>query len=110
MNWPAVYLQIAKDEELMAIREVDWTHDVDTHWAIGPIPKDEKDHFLVDSAGDVYSLSLEGASTAPPSFRICPTHEAEALQVLRDRASRWSSVEATEIADIIGELVRRDAE
>jgi hypothetical protein len=110
MKWPAVYLQIAKDEELMAIREVDWTHDVDTHWAIGPIPKNEKDHFLVDSAGDVYSLALEGSSTAPPAFSISRNQEAKAVDVLRERASRWSGVEATEIADIIAALIRRDSE
>ena len=106
MKWPVVYLQISKEEELMSIREDEWTHDVDTRSAIGPIPKSEQDHFVIDSGGCVHSVTSEGNS--PPSFTFKQTQSNEAIDALRRRASRWGGIEADKVADIIAELVRRD--
>ena len=107
MTWPVIYLQLGQDEELFPISHDDWHCDVDAHWAIGRIPRDEHDHFLVDSRGDVFSLHMRREHPdGYPEFEYARVSRPDVIDVLRDRALRWSGLSEPDIAKIIEQVSR----
>lgn len=104
IDWPAVYLQESKDEELMYISSGDWNHDVDSHHAIGPLNK-ETDHYLVDSKGSVYQLSNPFTTDAGcPHFEFKKVEKSKIVELVKIRAKNQLDIVPQNFSRLVKEL------
>jgi hypothetical protein len=104
MEWPAVYTQESKDEDLMHISFEDWEYDVDARFAIGPL-NGETDHYLVDSESNVYLLSSSCMDDdGQPLFELEKVEKPAIVDLVKLRAKVQLDIVPNNFSMLVKEL------
>jgi len=108
ITWPAIYIDLDLDEELMVVTHANWHSDVDTHWAIGPITG--SNHYFVDSKEKIYRLVGKGSSHFDvPIIEIGESIENPTIiETIVKRALKWSDIKETSVPAIASILAEQE--